>query len=270
MQPSHLTRWLTHPVAALQRSSIRATHLPRTQTSTILTRQPLLSSPVAPGGARRFQSKTTRPGSRFQLRCRPGVRPVQLPKQKHSRRCNSGSSGNSSQASNEGGSLSQRLRKLSREYGWAAVGVYFGLSAFDFPFCFAAVRLLGVDRIGHFEHVVVQTFKDALHTVWPQKEPTTPGQGPDEAADKQGRLAQAESRNQEEASASSQLPHSRSALNSHIIDLGIWTQLALAYAIHKSFIFIRVPLTAAVTPKVVKTLRRWGWNIGKRKPKGSP
>ena len=50
---------------------------------------------------------------------------------------------------------------------------------------------------------------------------------------------------------------------------GIWTQLALAYAIHKSFIFIRVPLTAAVTPKVVKTLRGWGWDIGKRRPKGA-
>jgi hypothetical protein len=50
--------------------------------------------------------------------------------------------------------------------------------------------------------------------------------------------------------------------------IGIWTQLALAYAIHKSFIFIRVPLTAAVTPKVVKTLRGWGWNIGKMPKKG--
>lgn len=49
---------------------------------------------------------------------------------------------------------------------------------------------------------------------------------------------------------------------------GIWTQLALAYAIHKSFIFLRVPLTAAVTPKVVKVLRGWGWDTGKRKPKG--
>lgn len=48
----------------------------------------------------------------------------------------------------------------------------------------------------------------------------------------------------------------------------IWTQLALAYAIHKSFIFLRVPLTAAVTPKVVKTLRGWGWNIGKRPQTG--
>ena len=47
----------------------------------------------------------------------------------------------------------------------------------------------------------------------------------------------------------------------------IWTQLGLAYLVHKSLIFIRVPLTAAVLPKVVKTLRKWGYNIGKKKPK---
>ncbi len=51
-------------------------------------------------------------------------------------------------------------------------------------------------------------------------------------------------------------------------ETGIWTQLALAYAIHKSFIFVRVPLTAAITPKVVKTLRGWGWNIGRPTRKG--
>jgi len=49
--------------------------------------------------------------------------------------------------------------------------------------------------------------------------------------------------------------------------LGLATQLALAYAIHKSFIFIRVPIAAAVTPKVVKILRGWGWDIGKRTTK---
>ena len=47
--------------------------------------------------------------------------------------------------------------------------------------------------------------------------------------------------------------------------LGLATQLALAYAIHKSFIFVRVPLTAAILPKVVKVLRGWGWEIGKRR-----
>ena len=34
-----------------------------------------------------------------------------------------------------------------------------GLSALDFPFCFLAVRLLGTDRIGHWEHVVVSGLK---------------------------------------------------------------------------------------------------------------
>lgn len=48
---------------------------------------------------------------------------------------------------------------------------------------------------------------------------------------------------------------------------GLATQLALAYAIHKSFIFIRVPIAAAVTPRIVKMLRGWGWDIGKRTTK---
>lgn len=45
-------------------------------------------------------------------------------------------------------SLSGRLKKLSREYGWAAVGIYLGLSVLDFPFCFLLVRTLGTERIG--------------------------------------------------------------------------------------------------------------------------
>ena len=52
--------------------------------------------------------------------------------------------------------------------------------------------------------------------------------------------------------------------NDSISAIGLATQLALAYAIHKSFIVFRVPLTAAVTPKVVKVLRSWGWKIGKK------
>lgn len=51
--------------------------------------------------------------------------------------------------------LSQRFRQLSREYGWSAVGIYFLLSALDFPFCFLAVRVIGTERIGHWEHVIV-------------------------------------------------------------------------------------------------------------------
>ena len=55
-------------------------------------------------------------------------------------------------------SVTQRFRKLSREYGYSAVGVYLFLSALDFPFCFLAVRTLGTDRIAYWEHVVIAWF----------------------------------------------------------------------------------------------------------------
>jgi len=57
--------------------------------------------------------------------------------------------------------LSARFRDLSRRYGWAALGVYMGLSALDFPFCFMAVRWLGTDRIAYAEHLIAEGFWSA-------------------------------------------------------------------------------------------------------------
>ncbi|KAE8358429.1 hypothetical protein BDV27DRAFT_137731 [Aspergillus caelatus] len=167
------------------------------------------------------------------------------------RRFFSSSRSNSSPQSGQSGSLSQRLKALSREYGWSALGVYLLLSAMDFPFCFAAVRFLGAEKIGHYEHVVVEAFKGAVGTVLPSvqeehfNEQTDPRADPSKC-DVDGSVV--EKKLDEGAS--------------------LWTQVALAYAIHKSLIFIRVPLTAAITPKVVKALRQWGWDIVKGKPKG--
>lgn len=70
-----------------------------------------------------------------------------------------GGAGAGSEEADTGGSLSARLRKLSREYGWAAVGVYLGLSVLDFPFCFLLVRLVGTERIAAVEHVVMSKVK---------------------------------------------------------------------------------------------------------------
>ena len=73
-----------------------------------------------------------------------------------SRRSGSGSKGG---AEAEPQSLSARLRKLSREYGWAALGVYLGLSVLDFPFCFLLVRMVGTDRIAEVEHWIMAGVK---------------------------------------------------------------------------------------------------------------
>ncbi|KAJ5683211.1 hypothetical protein N7462_006376 [Penicillium macrosclerotiorum] len=246
LQPLLLSRWLARPVELLQRTSTLSRSVPSAQPFALLRRQPFLRIQAASQTAtQRSMTTTARYMSRITPQSRPGLSSIRLPKRPFNRRFNSGSAKPGAEAEKEGNSLSARLRKLSREYGWAALGVYLGLSALDFPFCFVAVRLLGVDRIGHFEHVVVGYVKSAFPSVWPQKD----NQPESEGEETPGSLVRAEEANQAEAS--------------------IWTQLALAYAIHKSFIFIRVPLTAAVTPKVVKVLRRWGWDIGKRKPKSA-
>ncbi|KAF2204740.1 hypothetical protein GQ43DRAFT_387214 [Delitschia confertaspora ATCC 74209] len=157
-------------------------------------------------------------------------------------------------------SLSQRLKKLSREYGWTALGVYLALSALDFPFCFLAVRMLGTDRIGHYEHVVIESF-------WKVVQIPFPNLGPKKNVDKSMTGEAQASMPEDQLGWSGDVNEAAKANKG--ADASLWTQLALAYAIHKSFIFIRVPLTAAVLPKVVKQLRKWGFDVGKRKPKST-
>jgi hypothetical protein len=128
------------------------------------------------------------------------------------------------------------------------------LTALDFPFCFLAVRMIGTDTIGHYEQVVVGALKSVLQVPFPDLFKQKENEASADGTAREGDLNIADDIEEAEAA-------------NHEEGASIWTQLGLAYAIHKSFIFIRVPITAAITPKVVKTLRGWGWNIGKRKPK---
>ncbi|OAP60950.1 hypothetical protein AYL99_05952 [Fonsecaea erecta] len=185
------------------------------------------------------------------------------------RRYNSSNTSSSPPPADQKPSIKERLKKMSREYGWTAVGVYLALSAADFPFCFLAVRMVGTETIGHYEHVVVETFKSIVK--WPiqgsaKAQMVTDG-AIDEASEEAGlrefdhQATQAGGRVLEEQTNDHGYKAAQKANQGD--NASIWTQLALAYAVHKSFIFIRVPLTAAILPKVVRTLRSWGWNIGK-------
>lgn len=85
-------------------------------------------------------------------------------------------------------SLSQRLKNLGRQYGWLALGVYSFLTVLDFPFCFMTVRLLGPERIGHYEHVVIEGAKNLLRIPFPSlwKESESNAQEEIEAAAREG------------------------------------------------------------------------------------
>ncbi|KAG9249041.1 hypothetical protein BJ878DRAFT_401603, partial [Calycina marina] len=163
-------------------------------------------------------------------------------------------------AGTESLSLGQRMKKLGREYGWSGVGVYAGLCVIDLPICYMFVRTVGTDRIGEWEHTVVEAVKkvipESVKTTWADwrssmksaEQELTGEEKLSECVDMTGwGVEEAEKKNKAEAS--------------------LATQLALAYAIHKTFIFIRVPIAVAITPRVVKTLRGWGWDIGKRTSK---
>jgi hypothetical protein len=63
--------------------------------------------------------------------------------------------------------MSERMKDMSKKYGWTVVGIYLGLSAIDFPFCYLAVRWFGTERIAKVEHAIMDYFWATLDKVAP-------------------------------------------------------------------------------------------------------
>lgn len=118
------------------------------------------------------------------------------------------------------------MKQLIRDYGWTATGVYLLLSALDLPITFAAVHSVGQERLEDWELVI---------------------------REKLG------------------LKHEREATLIHKAASGgkslVWTELGIAYIIHKSLlVFLRVPITVAITPKVATKLGQWGFKVKRAMP----
>lgn len=96
------------------------------------------------------------------------TKPAQLSRAwRRQTRHNSSNASSKEAGAQEPQSLSDRMKAMSRKYGWTVVGIYLGLSAIDFPFCFLAVRWLGTERIAAAEHAIVSRFWAALESVVP-------------------------------------------------------------------------------------------------------
>lgn len=118
------------------------------------------------------------------------------------------------------------IKKLIHQYGYSALGVYLGLSLIDLPICFIVVHSAGEDKIRELQDKFL----------------TWIGYKNDNSIKTE--------QNDENAQ-----PEEKSST--------LVTEFALAYAIHKSLIFIRLPITAAITPWVVARLQKMGFKIGK-------
>ena len=118
--------------------------------------------------------------------------------------------------------ITQRLKILFKKYRWPALTIYFGLSVLDFGIAFLAVRAFGTEKIGRYEKIILKKVEDTIG--WKTK-----GTPPQHMQD--GKQV-----------------------------ASIWTEIALAYTIHKTlFALIRVPVTVAIAPPLVKWYTRKGY-----------
>lgn len=171
-------------------------------------------------------------------------------------------------------SIRERLRFLTRRYGWWALGVYLLASAVDFSLVFAAIHLLGADHIRELEDrfrdyvgMGKREMEDHEVAVWPVPV-TTPVEGSPEQrregglmnnqnAAKEALLHQGKSVSEERENGISDKGRSASKPPR---SSNIWAEVVLAYTIHKTLLLpFRVGITAAVTPSFVKYMVRMGW-----------
>lgn len=123
------------------------------------------------------------------------------------------------------------IKKLIQTYGYSALGVYLGVSLIDLPICYVIVHSAGEEKIRELQDQMfdwIGSKKDS-----------------DEKIDKSVEIS--ENKNSDESDKKSST---------------FLTEFAVAYALHKSLVFIRLPITAAITPWVVSRLQKMGFKIG--------
>ncbi|KAM0789404.1 hypothetical protein ACM66B_000231 [Microbotryomycetes sp. NB124-2] len=188
----------------------------------------------------------------------------------------------STSSSKEGGdgaaSLTQRLKVLFRKHGWTALSVYLLLSALDFGLTFVLIYAVGADRVREAEDWVLDTLG------WRRKdgEPGKVKRAVEEWKEHHPRIsrrpqAPKDSKPRTRTPDDSAVATARGAAESHSSSSGgnaaksdysaFATTAVLAYAIHKTLLLpVRVGITIAVTPRIVRVLQSWGWNVGVSQP----
>lgn len=137
---------------------------------------------------------------------------------------------------------SSGLNALMKEYGYSALGVYFVLSMVDLPLCYLLVHSMGKDEVERYENKVKRFFGFGME---------------------QAELDRQQNARQVEGVSNAKEPEGQIPQN--LFSDFSWTEFALAYGLHKSLVFIRLPICAAITPSMVRLLRRWGFQIGATK-----
>jgi hypothetical protein len=140
-----------------------------------------------------------------------------------------------------------------QKYGRHALGVYLFLSAIDFGIAFLGVHLVGAERLEHVKDWIIDKWKEFRPAL------ETDNELIDSAREKAETVASEILEQAQTGKEASEATPTRKRSGTTLL----WAEAALAYTIHKTlFLPVRVGLTAAWTPKLVKWLTLRGW-IGK-------
>ena len=172
-------------------------------------------------------------------------------------------------------SFRERLRFLSRRYGWWALAVYLLASLADFSLVFGAIHMLGADHIRDLEDrfrkyigVGKREMHDEEAAAWPVPMGAgvfaTGGQDQGEikhaSNEEAARIAAKRVQRQEDVGITARSAPSPSSSSSSGGSGTLWTEVVLAYTIHKTLLLpFRVGVTAAITPSFVKFMVKLGW-----------
>ncbi|CAI2172138.1 6390_t:CDS:1 [Funneliformis geosporum] len=156
------------------------------------------------------------------------------------------SSTESEEISLEGGrSVTERFKILTKKYGMSAITVYLIISAIDLGLTFILIQIGGADRVKKIEDWFAETFGDWIVLRKNSSEKEEDGQ--------QGIVVTTDTDDESVIiNVDKRLKNTPSWASTFVI----------AYGIHKLLVPLRLGLTAAITPALVRKLKRMGWNIG--------
>ena len=135
-----------------------------------------------------------------------------------------------------------RAGSMFSRYGYPGIAVYFTISALDLAILFGLVHTLGEEKVIELENAG----KDYLGIGKPSDRDTYGGRIDD--SDDIGITKKPQ-------------PPVPTPEN-HRNKTTLFTEFGIAYAVHRSLFFVRLPLTLVITPAVVNILQKRGYKIG--------
>ncbi|KAL6945477.1 hypothetical protein ACO0QE_002934 [Hanseniaspora vineae] len=158
-----------------------------------------------------------------------------------------------------------KLQELIRKYGVSALGVYLFLTCIDLPICFYFVHQLGELKIKLYLNNAKRFIGLSEKSDQDIEQEVLKHQAEQEEQNRLQKEREERGLDKEESK-----KFSLQRYWDHVKNTTLLTEFLIAYGIHKSLIVIRLPITAAITPSVVKTLQRMGFKINTKAASPTP